>query len=151
MKKILVCGYGNPGRQDDGLGILLAEMIDEWAKAKGYKNIVTDTNFQLNIEDAYNLNLYDIVIYLDASKEEIEAYLFEKLSPRLNTNFSMHSVSPSFVLGLCQEIYNSVPQSYLLHIKGYQWEFMVDPTDKAYNNLKKAYTFLKNKIEILIN
>jgi hydrogenase maturation protease len=149
MKKILVYGYGNPGRQDDGLGILLAEMIDDWAKEKNYQSVFTDSNYQLNIEDAYALNEYDIVIYADASIEEIDNYLFEELKPKLNTNFSMHSVSPAFVIGLCHEIYNEIPESYLLHIKGYEWEFMNDLTKEASENLQLSFKFLTSKIESL--
>ena len=32
MKKILLYGYGNPGRQDDGLGVLLVEELEKWSK-----------------------------------------------------------------------------------------------------------------------
>ena len=53
--KILVYGYGNPGRQDDGLGISLVEMIEDWKNKKKLSYIETDSNYQLNIEDAYNI------------------------------------------------------------------------------------------------
>ena len=29
MKKILIYGYGNPGRQDDGLGTMLVERLEQ--------------------------------------------------------------------------------------------------------------------------
>ena len=150
MKKILVYGYGNPGRQDDGLGIFLAEKVEKWAAQNGYDTVVTDTNYQLNIEDAYNLNDYDLVVYADASIEEMQNYKFEVLEPELNTNFSMHSVSPAFVLGLCKEIYNEVPETYLLHLKGYEWEFMKDMSEKANHNLKVAFNFITDKIKSYI-
>ena len=121
MGKILVYGYGNPGRQDDGLGVFLAEKIDAWAKKNNYSEIVTDTNYQLNIEDAYQLNKYDTVIFADASIEEINNFLFEPLKPDLNTNFTMHAVSPSFIMGICQEMYGEIPDAFLLHIKGFEW------------------------------
>jgi hydrogenase maturation protease len=146
MKKILVYGYGNPGRQDDGLGIFLADLVEKWALEEGLEAIDTDSNYQLNIEDAYNLNHYDMVFYADASIEEIDNYKLEELKPKLNTNFSMHSVSPAFVLGLCKEIYNEIPDSYLLHIKGYEWEFMEDMTDKAETNLHLAFDCIQQKI-----
>jgi len=146
MKKILVYGYGNPGRQDDGLGILLAQKIEKWARDQGYDNINTDTNYQLNIEDAYNLNNYDIVVYADASIEEIDDFKFETIKPVINPAFSMHSVSPEFVIGLCQEMYNKIPEVYLMHIKGYKWEFMVDLTEAAQENLEKAFLSLKDTI-----
>ncbi|MBN1117695.1 MAG: hydrogenase maturation protease [Bacteroidales bacterium] len=150
MKKILVYGYGNPGRQDDGLGVLLAEKIGDWAKKNNYARIHTDTNYQLNIEDAYELNNYNAVIFADASVEEIDTFLFEPLKPDFKTNFSMHSVSPAFILGLCQEMYKDFPDTFLLHIKGFEWEFMEEISEKAVKNLDLALEFLTAFLESLL-
>ncbi|QQS50190.1 MAG: hydrogenase maturation protease [Bacteroidota bacterium] len=146
MKKILVYGYGNPGRQDDGLGILLAEHIEDWAKKHQYNSVFTDTNYQLNIEDAYDLNQFDIVIYADASLEEVDQFKLEILEPNMNAGFSMHAVSPGYILGLCQSIYESIPKAYLLHIKGYEWEFMAGLSTQAKENLHKACLFMEKTI-----
>lgn len=151
MKKILLYGYGNPGRQDDGLGILIAQEIEKWAEEKQYKTIFTDTNYQLNIEDAYNLNDFDKVIFADASTEKIKNFKFYQLKPILNPRFSMHSVSPEFVIGLCHEIYGTTPDSYLLHIKGYEWNFMGEMTPKAEQNLADSFQFLCEKIEMFLS
>lgn len=145
--KILVYGYGNPGRQDDGLGVLLAEMVEEWKTEKKYYHIETDSNYQLNIEDAANIADKDIVIFADASQEEIENIVITKVNPSPEINFSMHSVSTSFVLNLCKEIYNKNPQTYLLHIKGYEWELKEGLTVKAKENLKKANQLIKEILE----
>ena len=51
MKKLLLIGYGNPGRGDDGLGPALAEAIEQ----KQYADVEVDIDFQLNVEDAYAL------------------------------------------------------------------------------------------------
>lgn len=150
MKKILLYGYGNPGRQDDGLGILITQKIEDWAKEKNLKTVITDTNYQLNIEDAYNLNDYDKVIFADASTEDVDDYKFYQLKPILNPRFSMHSVSPEFVIGLCQEIYGVIPDSYLLHIKGYEWNFMSELSSQASENLLSAFQFLCQKIQAFL-
>ncbi len=149
MQKILVYGYGNPGRQDDALGILLAQKIELWAKNNNIPGIVTDTNYQLNIEDAYKLNDFDKVIYVDASLENIEQFKFHRILPNLNTTFTMHAVSPEFIIGLCQEIYGDMPDAYLMHIKGYFWEFMGDLSKKAKANLEAAFDYLcRNELVI---
>ena len=142
MQKILVYGYGNPGRQDDALGILLAQKVESWAKKNNIPGIVTDTNYQLNIEDAYNLNDYDKVIYVDASIENIEQFKFHPIKPNLNPTFTMHAVSPEFIIGLCQEIYGEIPEAYLMHIKGYHWDFMGELSKGAKLNLEAAFDFL---------
>ena len=73
-QKILIYGYGNPGRQDDGLGVLLAEEIERWSAEKGFVNIHTDSNYQLNLEDADALAKHDLVIFADASREDIDTF-----------------------------------------------------------------------------
>lgn len=140
---ILVYGIGNPGRQDDALGNLLVEEIDKWIDEQGIQTIQTDQNYQLNIEDAEVISNFDLVIFVDASVVDITSTLLEEVIPDLKTDFSMHSVTPSFVVGLCQEIYNRIPNCYQFHIKGYEFNFMEPLTKKAKHNLKTAFSELR--------
>jgi hydrogenase maturation protease len=146
-KRVLIYGYGNPGRQDDGLGVLLAERIEKWANDEGLTDIVTDSNYQLNLEDAEAISGYDVVIFADASQADIPDYLFTPLEPSATVEFTMHAVSPAFILHLCHEVFNRAPETYLLHIKGYSWEFMNDMTPQAQINLEKAVEFVKGFIK----
>lgn len=146
-KHILIYGYGNPGRQDDGLGIALCDEIQRWVEDNGLDGIEVDSNYQLNIEDSATISDKDIVIFADASREEIEDFVLTELTPDAKVEFTMHHVSPGFVLHLCNEIYNRVPQSFLLHIKGYQWDFIPELSEEAKKNLSKSAQFIKNFIE----
>jgi hydrogenase maturation protease len=149
MKRILVYGYGNPGRQDDCLANELVEIANKWVKKNGIKNVDFDSNYQLNIEDAELISHYDIVIFADASQEHIDDFYLSKVDPNnAKVEFSMHAVSPEYVLDLCNKMYNKTPETYLLHIKGYEWEFMCPMSDHAKENLEKAFSFLKYKILI---
>lgn len=149
MKKILVYGYGNPGRQDDAMGNILVDELKEWAEEKKYSNIDFDSNYQLNIEDADNISGYDEVYFIDASiEEEVEDFLLTDVKPSKNTvEFTMHAVSPGFVLDLCKKMYDNVPETYLLHLKGYEWEFMEEITEKAQQNLNKGIEFMKKRLD----
>jgi len=146
VRRILVYGYGNPGRQDDGLGVFIAEKIDNWIKKERIQSVKVDYNYQLNIEDAAEMEDRDIVIFADASKEEINDYLLTRVKPSDKPAFTTHSISPSYLLNLCNVIYNKSPEIYLLHIKGYEWDFLGEMTKGAKSNLKKAYGFLKKFI-----
>lgn len=145
MKRTLIYGYGNPGRQDDALANELIERI-EMAQLNGdFKGIDTDSNYQLNIEDAEIISKYETVIFVDASIEEIQDIAFTKVEPSdAKVEFSMHAVSTSFVLDLCKKMYDKEPDVYLLHIKGYEWEFMEELTSGALSNLDKAFDLLLN-------
>lgn len=142
--KVLIYGYGNPGRQDDGLGVLLAEEIEKWASEQGFSNIHTDSNYQLNLEDAAGISAYELVIFADASRENINDFLFEELKPSAVVEFTMHAVAPSFILYMCNQVFEHAPKAYLLHIRGYEWEFMAGMTEKAKMNLDSASKFLKS-------
>ncbi len=145
--RILVYGYGNPGRQDDGLGVMLAEELEKWCSENHLVQVSTDTNYQLNLEDAAGIANYELVIFADASHEKITNYRFEPLLPSENTEFTMHAVSPGFILHLCSQIFHQQPAAYLLHIRGYEWEFMAEPTVKARKNLSEALDFVKKFIQ----
>jgi hydrogenase maturation protease len=148
LPKILFYGYGNPGRQDDGVGISFTEQLSDWVKLKDFQNIDFDSNYQLNIEDAENISSYDIVIFVDASQEkDISDFDISLVKPNSEVNFTMHAVSPSFILNLCSEIKKQPPQSLLLQIKGYKWEFQKPLSKNANLNLQKAIIFIKNKLE----
>lgn len=144
--RILIYGYGNPGRQDDALGVMLSEEISLWVRKEKLSGIDTDQNYQLNIEDADKITEYDIVVFVDASVNDIVAFQMDEVIPDTKTDFSMHSVTPSFVVGLCHEVFTSKPLVYQLQIKGYKWEFMEELTVNAKNNLSDAEVFLKNFI-----
>ena len=144
MKKTLIYGYGNPGRQDDALGILLADELEIFARNEGFDWLTVDSNYQLNIEDAATISAYERVIFADASKEEnIESSLIHKLQPSAQVEFTMHAVSPAFILHLCQSIYDKLPEAWLLHIRGYEWELSEGLTIKASQNLDNALNEIK--------
>ena len=142
--KILLYGYGNHGRKDDGLGPALIDLVEKWIIQENIKNINVDSNYQLNIEDAYNIRDYDIVIFADASIEDIDDFIVTRVEPSDKVNYSMHSVSPSFVLDLCKKIYNITPETFLLHIKGYTFELQEGLSAQAKENLNRAFNFIKD-------
>ena len=146
--KILFYGYGNPGRQDDGVGISFSEQLSNWVEMKNMKNIYFDSNYQLNIEDADNILSYDIVFFIDAStKENVTDFEINLVKPNSEVNFTMHAVSPGFILNLCSEMNKQPPQSFLLQIKGYEWEFQQPLSEKARLNLQKALEFIKLNLQ----
>ena len=152
-KKILFYGYGNPGRQDDALGIRFIEQMEIWIKEKGYQNIAFDSNYQLNIEDADTISEHEIVFFVDASMEQLESFSITEVEhSNAQVEFTMHAISPGVVLSLCEQIYNKVPQTYLIHIKGFEWELEFEKglTKEAEINLKNALEFIQDKFTEII-
>ena len=146
--KIFLFGFGNPGREDDGLGNAFIEFIEPWIKEQGLSNIEVDSNYQLNIEDSETISGKDIVVFIDATIEPIDDVILTNVDPsEAKIEFTMHAVSPSFILDLCNKLYNKNPETYVLRIKGYEWEFKEGLTPKAHNNLLKALDFIKDRLK----
>ncbi|HOJ27701.1 MAG TPA: hydrogenase maturation protease [Spirochaetota bacterium] len=143
--KCLVYGYGNPGRQDDGLGVELALRIENDEYLSKYVDV--DYNYQLNIEDALTISEYDLVIFADAALNIDNPYELTKIQPAHTITFTTHELSAESILALCQDLYNKKPESYILAIRGYEWEMGLPMTSKAKCNLDDAYTFLTEFIE----
>jgi hydrogenase maturation protease len=142
--KILVYGYGNPGRQDDGLGIQLVEILEKWAKDQKLGHVYFDSNYQLNIEDAEVISNYDMVIFADASVEELaDGITLTHLTGENELAFTTHSASPGYIVQLCSSVFDHCPGSWLLHIKGCEWEFREGLTKEAKKNLDKALKLMK--------
>jgi len=141
---ILVYGFGNPGREDDGLGIELVNRLEEWSCHEGIAGISFDSNYQLNIEDAETISGKDIVIFADASTEEIKDFILTEVTGEKDVAFTTHAASPGYIVKLCTELFGKCPQTYLLHIKGYHWEFKEGLSEDANANLEKAIEYLKD-------
>lgn len=147
LKRILIYAYGNPGRQDDGLGNRFIEEMEKWISENNISNIELESNYQLNIEDAANISEKDLVIFVDASTEQIEDIYFSIVEPsESRSEFTTHAASPAFILALCIKLYNKHPETYLLQIRGYEWEFKEDLSEMAEKNLEKAVEFVKGMV-----
>ena len=60
----------------------------------------------------------------------------------------MHSVSPSFVLDLCHKLYHYIPETYLLHIKGYEFQLQEGLSESGQKNLESAFAFVKDLLAV---
>ncbi len=137
--RVLVYGYGNPGRQDDAVGVMLAERVEKWVNHHGLDWVETDQGYQLNIEDADRIADFDYVIFADASVKNIGSCLLETIEPDPRTDFTMHAVEPAFVVGVCEKLFQRKPRCYQLHIRAYHFEFMEEPSKEALSNLELAH------------
>ncbi len=140
--KVLVYGYGNPGRMDDGIGVEIAERIE-----REFPGIAVDSNYQLNVEDAYRLSGIDAVIFVDASLDSGEPFEFRRVEPSLNITFTTHSMLPDSVLSLCAELYGRHPDAYVLAVRGYSWDLNEGLSAGAKANSERAYEFLRDLLQ----
>ena len=140
---ILLIGYGNPAREDDGIGPAVAEEIERL----GIDGVDVDADYQLTVEDSAVVAKHDSVVFVDASMEGDEPFTFTHLSPRRQESFSSHSVSPEAVLGLARDLFDAKTEGYLLGVRGYSFAmFRETITPQAQENKRKAVEFLASKL-----
>ena len=140
--RILVLGYGNPGRQDDGLGPAVAAGIEQL----GWPNLTAFDNYQLNIEDAMDVAEHDVVWFVDAAKTGPSPYAVHEVAPASSIEFTSHLVRPEAILAIAHQCYGKLPQAFMLAIRGYEFAFIEALTPGATANLREALAMLTDRI-----
>jgi hydrogenase maturation protease len=111
-KRILVIGYGNPGRGDDGLGPAIAARLE----ALQIPSLSIESDYQLSIEHAALAAEHDIVVFADAARDAEGPFYFRPVASAPARTPGSHSVTPAEVLFLARSCFNASPQGFLLGI-----------------------------------
>lgn len=142
---VLLVGFGNPGRLDDGLGPALAEALE----AMDLPHLTVEADYQLTVEDAAQVAEHDIVIFADADTGGAEPFSVRRIQGRDSDrmSFSSHSVRPEGVLALAKRLFDAEPEAYLLGIRGYEFNaFGEGLSNQARANLAQAVTYVEDAV-----
>ena len=142
---VLLIGYGNPGRLDDGLGPALAAALERME----LPNLTVAADYQLTVEDAEALSKCDVVIFADAAVGGTEPFYFRRVVPDdAAPGFSTHSISPASVMGLARRLFDARTRGYVLGIRGYEFnEFGERLSERAQANLAAALGFVQQALQ----
>jgi hydrogenase maturation protease len=141
--RVLVLGYGNPGRQDDGLGPAVAARIE----TLGWPHVTAYDNYQLTIEDAIDVAAHDVVWFVDAARTGMSPFAVTELTPASTLEFTSHLLRPETVLALAGQYYGGMPRAFLLAVRGYEFAFIEALTPGASDNLRLAVNALAATIQ----
>ncbi len=135
QKNILIAGFGNAFRRDDGVArgvvnALRARLdrppmgpLDDGFNDLGHR-VDTVLLHQLVPELAETLADYDLVIFVDAHVDTILAPIHEEpIASTFKTPFVSHQMHPSTVLSLTLQIYDHAPDAMLLSLLGHDFDF----------------------------
>jgi hydrogenase maturation protease len=153
--RILLYGFGNPARGDDGLGPALAAAIEDL----GLPDIVVDANYQLTVEDAAEIAGYDAVVFADAATQGPTPFWFSRVDDTSikrvgnhsgsigSIGWTSHSVSPAQVVALARDLFASKVAAYALGIRGYEFGDLDEALSaRAIDNLTCAVTFVRRAL-----
>lgn len=117
MKQILIIGYGNPCRADDGIGW---HAIDCLAKGPLPKGVEAVAAHQLTPELAERISHFDLAIFIDACWDRLPGRIgLQRLEPSAASAGSFtHQVDPAALLSLARLLYGRSPEAFLLAVGG---------------------------------
>lgn len=134
MKKLLLIGYGNPDREDDGVAW---HILRELSKKLGLdapesyeddfpNSDIIDFAFylQLTPEMAEDINEYEYVGFIDAHTGSIpEPVRLIQVESEFQASPFTHHLTPQSLLSMCETIYGRKPEAALLSVLGYRFLF----------------------------
>lgn len=120
MKQVLIVGYGNRSRSDDGAGWFVVEQLEKAGLA--------DTEFlvtqQLEVELAETISHYDFVVFVDAATAQSPHPVTRcEVTPSLQSHAVTHYFTPGDLLALCRTLYQRQPRGALFSIRGENFNF----------------------------
>lgn len=157
MNRILILGYGNPDRQDDGVawhiqralalefGLSAPASYEEEFPA----NDLLDFQFHLQLtpEMAEEIAAYPYVCFVDAHTGNIpeEVRLIDVESEFQRSPFT-HHLTPQSLLSMCETLYTKKPAAVLLSARGYHFEFQRELSPETAALVPQAVALIKNWI-----
>lgn len=138
--KILVIGYGNPGRGDDGLGPALGHEIELLA----ISSVTVECDYQLTVDHAALIAEHDAVVFADAMIGLDVPYRLSEIGGTNPQTLGSHEVSPEAALALAGLLFGRAPPGWVLAIAGEEFgEVKEGLSAKAGANLAGAAEFLR--------
>lgn len=139
MAHILVVGYGNPMRSDDGLGWQIAV---ELFRTNRSPDVEVLPCHQLTPELAPVVSRADAVIFVDCEQGGTpgEICCREVRSESIPVSFT-HHLTPGALLALSSELFGACPRACLLSIQGKEYspgETFSPPVAAQISNLKAS-------------
>jgi hydrogenase maturation protease len=134
LNRVLIIGYGNPDRQDDGVAW---HILCALAQKMGYPSPSTfedefpansglDFAFflQLTPEMAEDISAYERVCFVDAHTGAIpdEVQMIPVESEFQRSPFTHHLTAQS-LLSMCEALYHKKPDAILVSVRGYRFGF----------------------------
>ena len=138
--RVVVFGWGNTSRGDDGLGPLLLARIE----ALGLSHVTAIEDFQLQLEHALDLDGADLALFVDASVAAPSPFAFFETTARLGLTHTSHAMAPEAVLDVYGRVMGKVaPPAFVLAIRGEAFELGSGLAPAAEAGLEAAWAFIE--------
>ena len=136
--RLVVLGWGNESRGDDGLGPLLLRRFAE----ANWPDTVAIEDFQLQIEHALDLEGAECALFIDAGKGTPAPFTFCEIAPRAGDVHTTHALSPEAVLDVYARIKGPPPPAFVICVRGESFELGEGLSSDGIARLEAAWGFL---------
>ena len=109
---LLVIGYGNTLRRDDGVGPRVAARVEELR----LPGVLTMACPQLTPELADPVSQAGAVVFVDASVEQRGPVRMRRLGPSDSSQILAHAADPRILLALARDAFGRAPQAWIVTI-----------------------------------
>ena len=137
-RDLLVIGYGNDLRGDDGVGRKVAEAVAELNLPR--VRVIMD--HQLAPEMSDPVSQASLVIFVDAAVDATEVQL-RKLEPAPTGRILTHAPDPRAVLALARDVFGHCPEAWWLTIPIAKMDFSTELSPLAQSGLRMAVEKIK--------
>src|SRR5690242_13214749 len=142
---ILLIGYGNALRGDDGLGPRVAEAI----AAANYPGVRVRSLCQLVPELAAEVAEAKLVLFVDALTDPSRtAVELTPVAAEEITDWNTHTADPRTLLALTQAVYRRTPQTWWLTVPGRNFDCDEGLSAVAEEGVRQALALLKKLLQM---
>jgi hydrogenase maturation protease len=141
VSDVLVIGYGNTLRGDDGIGPAVAEAV----AALGLPGVRVIVAHQLAPELAADLAGARVAVFVDAAVrgESVSSVRIEAAEAGAVLT---HAADPRGLLALCEAVYGRCPEAHLVTAAGADFDFRDGLSPVGRENALKALGFVRSVI-----
>jgi len=124
---MLVIGYGNTLRGDDGVGPRVAEAVGAM-RLSGVRTLICQ---QLSPEHADSISRADSVVFVDAAVDAPREVQLRPLEPNESSQLMAHAADPRTMLALSRDVFGHTPRAWWLTIPAVKMDFSEELTPEA--------------------
>jgi hydrogenase maturation protease len=143
-RAVLVIGYGNTLRGDDGAGVAVAERLDE----QGVPARVVATH-QLTPELSQMLAEAELAVFIDATEGPQPGRVrCREVAPQPGATVSAldHHLTPGVLLAWARELYGHAPRAVVVTIDGEFWGYRSELSPKVLAAVGQAEAAVRDMI-----
>jgi hydrogenase maturation protease len=137
---LLVIGYGNTLRRDDGVGPKVAEAITELA-LPGVRSLACPL---LTPELAEPVSQAGMVVFVDAAVDAPREVQMRPLAPAESSQIIAHAATPAIVLALARDVFGHAPEAWWLTIPAEELGIGEDLSPSAQRGFQTALQKIKS-------